>query len=165
MTCYKALLCSLVREITNLEQTKVYTLHCWITIVTFSTLTSWPRGIVTSLKLQNIQVSYLPKQQCYITLKDHKKDFASNPKTRLINQSYSDLGQISKCIVDKINTILRKSNKYLQLRTSQEVINWYKTLWKHKFMKLDTVEFYPSILEKQLKNALTFANESTEITE
>ena len=28
-----------MREITNLEQTKVYTLPCWITIVTFSIYT------------------------------------------------------------------------------------------------------------------------------
>ena len=55
-------------------------------------------------------MNHLPKQQCYITLKDNKKDFASNPKTRLINPSYSDIGQISKCIVDKINIIVRKSN-------------------------------------------------------
>ena len=122
---------------------------------------------MTSLKLENKLVSHLPKQQCYKTLKDHKKDFASNPKTRLINQSYLDLGQISKYIVDKINTILRKSNKYFQLRTSHEFINWYKTLKKHKqkFMKFNIVEFYSSISEKLLKFSLTFANESTEISE
>ena len=32
-------------------------------------------------------------------------------------------------------------------------------------MKFDIVKFYPSISEKLLKSALTFANESTEISE
>ena len=34
------MLCSLEREIIYLKQAKIYTLHCWITIVTFSILTS-----------------------------------------------------------------------------------------------------------------------------
>ena len=52
------------------------------------------KEIVTNLKLEKKLVNYLPKQQCYITLKEHKKDFARNPKTKLINPSYSDIGQI-----------------------------------------------------------------------
>lgn len=125
------------------------------------------KEIVTNLKLEKKLVNHLPKQQCYITLKDHKKDFASNPKTRLINPSYSDIGQISKCIIDRINNVLRKSTKYLQWRSSQEVLNWYKKLKKHKykFMKFDIVEFYPSISEKLLSKALAFAKESTKVSE
>ena len=40
LTCYKAVLCLIKREIINLKQTKVYTLRYLITKVTFSILTS-----------------------------------------------------------------------------------------------------------------------------
>ena len=40
LTCYKAVPYLLERENTNLKQSKTYTLHCWITMVSFSILTS-----------------------------------------------------------------------------------------------------------------------------
>ena len=35
-------------------------------------------------------------------MKDHEKGFTSNPSFRLINQSKSNIGKISKKILDKI---------------------------------------------------------------
>ena len=43
------------------------------------------------------------KNNCFITLKDHKENFLSNPKTRLLNPPKNELGRISKAILDKIN--------------------------------------------------------------
>ena len=43
------------------------------------------------------------KNNCFITLKDHKENFLNNPKTRLLNPAKNELGRISKAILDKIN--------------------------------------------------------------
>ena len=125
------------------------------------------KEIVNKLKLEKKIINQLPNKQCYITLKDHKTDFNNNPKTRLINPCYSDIGQISKFIIDKINNNLRKTNQYNQWKSTQAVIKWYKNLEIHKYklMKFDIENFYPSITERLLKDALNFANKTTKITQ
>ena len=47
------------------------------------------------------------KNNCFITLKDHKENFLNNPKTRLLNPAKNELGRISKAILEKINLNLR----------------------------------------------------------
>ena len=44
----------------------------------------------------------------FITLKDHKKNFQSNPKCRLINCSKSEIGIVSKQYIDQINKSIRE---------------------------------------------------------
>ena len=51
------------------------------------------------------------KNNCFITLKDHKENFLNNPKTRLLNPAKNELGRISKAILDKINLNLRNATK------------------------------------------------------
>ena len=43
------------------------------------------------------------KQNCFITLKDHKPNFHNNPPVRLLNPRKNELGRISKNILNKIN--------------------------------------------------------------
>ena len=45
----------------------------------------------------------MQESESYITVKDHKKDFPHKISCRLINPSKSDIGKISKHILDKIN--------------------------------------------------------------
>ena len=49
------------------------------------------------------------KNECFITLKDHKPNFKNSPKVRLINRAKNEIGQISKNILDKINHQVRDS--------------------------------------------------------
>ena len=42
------------------------------------------------------------KQNCFITLKDHKLNFQNNPTVRLLNKAKNEPGRISKSILDKI---------------------------------------------------------------
>ena len=49
------------------------------------------------------------KNECFITLKDHKANFKSNPKIRLINSAKNEISSISKNILDKINYQLMDS--------------------------------------------------------
>ena len=49
----------------------------------------------------------MSKAKAFISLKDHKPDFENHPKCRLINPAKSQLGKVSKAILDKINNIIR----------------------------------------------------------
>ena len=101
-----------------------------------------------------------------ITLKDHKDDFNSKPKTRLINPAKNEIGRISKDLLDDINQQLRSILKINQWKNTQSVVNWFKNLQnknKLKFVIFDIENFYPSISEKLLKDALNFAKTKVRI--
>ena len=49
----------------------------------------------------------MAKQEYFITLKDHKEDYRTNSKYRLLNPTKSQLGKIRKQILQKINKTLR----------------------------------------------------------
>ena len=55
-----------------------------------------------SLKIDD-RVETLAPKESFITLKDHKDNFQNNPTCRLINPTKSELGILSKQILDKIN--------------------------------------------------------------
>ena len=94
----------------------------------------------------------------FFTLKDHKLNFQNNPTVRLLNTAKTELGRISKTILDKINVNLRNSLHLNQWKNTQEIINWLKDSKKHyKFIMFDIKDFYPSISKKLLTDVLTFA--------
>ena len=100
------------------------------------------------------------KQNCFITLKDHKPNFQNNPTVRLLNPAKNELGRISKTILDKINVNLRNSLHLNQWKNIQEVIDWFKDIdnkQRYKFIMFDIKDFYPSISKELLTDALTFA--------
>ena len=100
------------------------------------------------------------KQNCFITLKDHKPNFQNNPTVRLLNPAKNELGRISKTILDKINVNLRNSLHLNQWKNTQEVIDWFKDIdnkQRYKFIMFDIKDFYPSISKELLTDALTFA--------
>ena len=99
-------------------------------------------------------------------MKDHKDDFMSNPKCRLINPAKSDVGLVSKKMPDNINTAIRKKSNLNQWRDTQSVINWFNDIpdkKKCKFIKFDIVEFYPSISKNLLLQAIEFAKSITTV--
>ena len=107
------------------------------------------------------------KNECFITLKDHKPNFKNNPKVRLINLEKNEIGRISKNILDKINHQLRDSLRINQWKDTSEVIEWFLKIPdknRYKFAIFDIKDFYPSISEKLLTNALNFAKEITDIS-
>ena len=62
---------------------------------------------------------------------------------------------------------LRELGKFKQWKNTYSVIDWFKSLKNKKnltFLQFDIVEFYPSITEKILKDALSFAKEYVKIT-
>ncbi len=102
----------------------------------------------------------MAERQAFITLKDHKENFENNPKCRLINPAKSEIGRISKKILEKINTTIRNTTSLNQWKNSLSVINWFNNVQdkqQHTFIIFDIENFYPSITEDLLKNALSFA--------
>ena len=87
----------------------------------------------------------------FITLKDHKLHFTTDPKRRLINPSNSGLGKVSKFLIEKVNTIIRDKSLVNQWRDTDTVINWFKNIDNKSnciFMQFDIEEFYPSISKR-----------------
>ena len=125
------------------------------------------KKIAKSLKLDD-RIDALAEKQCFITLKDHKPNFANNPTTRLLNPAKSEIGVISKKILERINNKVIATTSILQWKNSNSVIDWYKNIPNkpsHAFISFDVVDFYPSITDDLLTKALTFASEFDEITD
>ena len=88
------------------------------------------------------------------------------PTCRLINPAKSELGKISKNIVGEINTELRSTSELNQWKSTRSVIEWFNNIENKEncaFIQLDIKDFYPSITEKILDNAIEFTKEYTTI--
>ena len=104
----------------------------------------------------------------FITIKDHKDDFPRIKKYRLINPAKTNIGKISKCILERIIMDLRLKTKLIQWKNSEEVSRWFNNIPEKNnkcFINFDICEFYPSITQEQLEKALNFAKEFTDIDE
>ena len=124
------------------------------------------KDIAEQLKLDD-RIEQAAEQKAFITLKDHKPNFPNNIKCTLINPAKSNLGKISKQILQKINSKTRQSTGILQWRGTPTVILWFRNFpYKErcKFLTFDVVVFYPSISEKLLYEAITFAKQFVEIS-
>jgi hypothetical protein len=87
----------------------------------------------------------------------HKENFTSNLKCCLINPAKSELGKVTKVILDSINDTIRTVTKVNQWKNSLSVIEWFKNIpnkSSHAFVSSDIVEFYPSISEELLDKAI-----------
>ena len=140
-------------------------LNFYFPCVTTEVLTSWEgiSSVIVKYKSFKIMKYYTyihtymfvnGKQNCFITLKDHKPNFPNNPTVRLLNLEKNEL-----CRNLKINVNLRNSLYLNQWKNTQEVINWFEGIdnkQHYKFIMFDIKDFYPSILKELLTNALTF---------
>jgi hypothetical protein len=108
----------------------------------------------------------MKKGEAFIYLKDHKENFENNRKCRLINPAKRESGKLSKVILDKINSNLRQKLNSNQWRNTQQVISWFGNINnkdRHSFISFEIVDFNPSISEKLLNEALTWASDSATI--
>jgi hypothetical protein len=106
-------------------------------------------------------------RDCFITLKDHKEDFATNPKLRLINPAKPELGKIAMQIIDNVVKQIRAKNKLKQAISTSDVTEWFKNITDKKFLKFinwDIDNFYASITPTILEQALDWASQYVDIT-
>ena len=124
------------------------------------------KHIADNLSIGN-RIECMKKREAFISLKHHKENFENNPKCRLINPAKSDSGKISKLILDKINTQLRTILHVNQWRNTQNVIDWFGNIEeksRHSFISFDIIDFYPSISENLLDQALSWASNLASIS-
>ena len=108
------------------------------------------------------------EHNCFISLKDHKENFQNNATVRLINPAKSELGIISKLILERINKIIRENLQLKQWKNTSTVIHWFIPIREthlHSFVIFDIKEFYPSIKETLLIKALKFGESYTDISD
>ena len=114
------------------------------------------KKIAKSLSIDD-RVEKMQKSLTYITVKDHKDNFPHSISCRLINPSKTDIGKISKTIVDKIILQLVSSIKVNQWKNSDTVINWFKNIPEKKsctFIVSNIENSYPSISLELFNKAL-----------
>ena len=125
------------------------------------------KKIVKNLKLAD-RIEQFAKAEAFITLKDHKDSFISDSTCRLINPSKNGFGKIIKNILEQIHKDLTNHLAHNQWKNTSCVIEWFKTINEKNicaFIQLDIKEFYPSITEDILENAITFAKTFISITD
>ena len=123
--------------------------------------------IADKLKIAD-RIEVLATPSCFITVKDHKETFPGRIDCRLINPAKTKVGNISKSILDKLNTKIRLSTKSNQWRSTQDTLTWFKGLKnkdKLRFFQFDIESFYPSITEELLLKALDFASRYSNISD
>ena len=96
----------------------------------------------------------------FVTIKDHKENFDNQPTVRLINPAKKELRR--KLKLDKINKKISDKFELNQWKNIDVVNDWFKQIKNrnlHEFATFDIKEFYPSIKEYLLKNAINFAEQ------
>ena len=129
-----------------------------------SSIENKTKTLVEKLHLAD-RINITAKRDAFITLKDHKPNFANNPTCRLINPTKSEIGKISKQILDRINKNVINNLKLNQWKNTSAVLNWFNNIQnksKYSFIAFDVVDFYLSISIDLLNAALDFA-ESCEL--
>ena len=124
-------------------------------------------NVVKKFELED-RVFETAERQCFATVKDHKENFPNNVTARLINPMKPESGKISKQILDEINNTIRKKTGLNQWKSTGEVINWFENIKNKRnkrFIQVDVVNFYPSITEKLLKDAIEWAKQFIDISE
>ena len=110
----------------------------------------------------------MAQRNAYIALNDHKENFQSNPKFRLINLAKTDLGKVSKVVLDDINNRIRNIINVNEWKNSNSVIEWFNSLENKSnciFLSFDIVEFYPSISQDLLEKGIQWDKTITSITD
>ena len=133
---------------------------------TLDNINATARSITKSLQISD-RVEPIAHRDAYITIKDHKENFPNNIKCRLINPAKSNIGKISKMLLQDINEKIRVKHGLQQWRSTSDALNWFKDLkdkTRLKFIQLDIVDFYPSINERLFNTAIDFATETIHLS-
>ena len=107
------------------------------------------KSISTKLKISG-RVERIARTPAFVTLKDHKGNFRSNPTCRLVNPPKNALGKVSKQLVEKINSDIIEKLQFNQWRNTDALLKWFNIITDKincSFIQFDIKEFYPSITE------------------
>ena len=94
-------------------------------------------------------------------------NFINKLQTRLINPSKTELGKISKNIIQNIVANVKEANYRNLWRNSYVTIEWLRKIKnksKATFMQLDIIDFCPSISKNILIDSINYALKYIDIT-
>ena len=114
------------------------------------------------------RVEKMPEKEAFITLKDHKQNFGINPQCRLINPTKSEVGKVSKLMLQNINRQVRDKTNLQQWQSTGQAIEWFKNIknkGQKEFIQCDIESFYPTISEALLEDSIDFARNYTYTSE
>ena len=123
--------------------------------------------ITSNLKISDRVDNYI-QSDAFLTIKDHKQAFPSRVECRLLNPAKSNIGIISKQILEEAVAEIKLQTKSNQFQNSNEVISWFKSLENKQdfsFLKFDVVSFYPSISQHLFEETITWARTHYNFTE
>ena len=126
---------------------------------TLSKINMDAQKIAVNFRLEQ-KIDKMAKNEAFVTIKDHKDNFPNSIKCRLINPAKSEIGKISKSHLQEINKVIREKTKLNQWQSTSAALDWFKRIPNKKqcrFLQLDIETFYPSISDKLLDRALTWA--------
>ena len=117
------------------------------------------KQIASKLKIDD-RVQKLDENEAYVTIKDHKEGFPDKISCRLINPSKTDIGKISKQILDRVSNIILVKNKVNQWKNTYSILEWYHNIKRKdqcSFVVFDIESFYLSISTQLFDEAVSFA--------
>ena len=132
---------------------------------TYDEINKEAQAIASGLGIAD-RIDAMARRESFITLKDHKANFENNLPCRLINPAKSEMGRISKQILDDVNGKLNRKLNVTLWKNSAAVIEWFRSIDTKEsctFTSFDIVEFYPSISEDLLNRAIRFAKDHIDI--
>ena len=125
------------------------------------------KNIAERLKLDR-KMDTMAKSEAFITLKDHKDNFENARPCRLINPAKSEIGIISRQVLESIVSTARNKTAVNMWKNTNATIDWFRSIQhksRHTFITFDIVDFYPSISEDLLRSTSTFAKEYATVTD
>ena len=134
---------------------------------TYNLINEEARDIATRLDIAD-RMNCMAKKEAFITLKDHKENFSRSLPCRLINPAKSEMGKVSKVLLDRIISDVKKHLPLNMWKNTGAVTDWFSRIDRKQectFVCFDIVDFYPSITEDLLTRALVFANRFTRISQ
>ena len=91
---------------------------------TLTNINSEAKLITEKLNISD-RVEKIALKEAYITVKDHKPRFPDEIKCRLINPTKTNIGRISKKILDGIIFTVKHHLNLKLFMNTEETINWF----------------------------------------
>ena len=81
------------------------------------------------------------RSNSYVTVKDHKTDFLSNPKCRLINGTNQEISRISQKALKEIIRKIKIAKQYQLWENSRQALNWFEKERNHLRRECDSCDY------------------------
>ena len=130
-------------------------------------LSSSVKKIVEKLSIDD-RVEKMQENEAFITIKNHKEVFPHHVSCRLLNSSQSNIGKMSKVLLDKINSTVLSSTKINHWKNTSFVITWFEKIKRKQtssFICFDVENFHPSISSNLFTESIEFARQFTQISD